>query len=278
MGNAEYVGSTKTNMPSAMMFISAAVLLVISLDYANAACQLQSQDVAQGGLVLTDGQFTILSAGNVRCDEACVTCGQTVATTNGAAGTGPQDEATIQAIGTAVCPTMAYTAAVQAAGTNCPFLGVTTAITVAAGRDNRVTAASRANVVADVGTDVVTNGVSPLTSAGGFLLAGTETQCAGLAAVATKAYICPCNGKIPETRPANCGICGCTDLGVPTNAPTAIPTTAPTAASNTSPSVTSSSDDSLSGGAIAGIVIGIVIGSVVGAALVIGAGVMIGSK
>merc|ERR1711935_1187482 len=271
------MGSTRTNMPSAMMFISAAVLLVISLDYANAACQLPGQDVVAGGLLVTEGQFTILAAGGITCDAACVTCGQTVATTNGAVTTGPQTLEAIQAIGTAVCPTMAYTASAQATPNNCPFLGVTTAITLAPLRENRFTAASGANVFADVGTDVVQNGVSPLTSAGGFLAAAVVTECT-IVGDATKAFICPCTGKIPAARPANCGICGCTDLGVPTAAPTAIPSTAPsaapTSATNSSPSVTSSSDDSLSGGAIAGIVIG----SVVGAALVIGAGVMIGSK
>merc|ERR1711966_528729 len=180
--------------------------------------------------------------------------------------------AEVTAIGTAICPTMAYTAVEMVTATNCPFLGVGTAITVAAGRDNRVTAASQANVIADVGTDVVTNGVSPITSAGGFLKAGDPTVCRGLAAVvtngvspipsaggflkagdptvcrglaavATKAYLCPCEGKVPQTAPTNCGVCGCTDLGVPTNAPTAIPTTAPTAVTGSptgsSPSVSS---------------------------------------
>jgi len=268
MGNC-----ARTNMPSVMMLISAAVLLAISLDYANADCRLPADVSVGGALVAAMGQYTVMStAGTGTCAAACVACGQTNPTADGTAGFGPTTAAEVTAIGTSICPTMAYTAVVMAAGTNCPFLGVGTAITVATGPTNRDTATG------EVGTDVVANGVSALTSAGGFLLDTAVTECRSLAAVATKAYICPCEGPVPQTAPTACQTCGCTDLGVPTAAPTAIPSTAPTSVTGSptasSPSVSSSSDDSLSGGAIAGIVIG----SVVGAALVIGAGVMIGSK
>jgi len=97
------------------------------------------------------------------------------------------------------------------------------------------------------------------------------------AAEPNAALLCRCTTAATGTiNRASCPYCGCNNFGVPTMAPTAIPTSAPTAASlaPVSSTITSASDDSLSGGAIAGIVIG----SVVGAALVIGAGVMIGSK
>merc|ERR1712139_157620 len=113
------------------------------------------------------------------------------------------------------------------------------------------------------------------TSSGIHCIAGDPVGCNDVAAVANVGHICNCLTANPNT----CAYCGCNDLGVPTAAPTAIPTTAPTAATSSPTdggnSITGgNSDDSLSGGAIAGIVIG----SIVGAALVIGAGVMIGSK
>jgi len=109
-------------------------------------------------------------------------------------------------------------------------------------------------------------------------LQGADPWTCTVAPPAANSPICACRTNAVAQSDA-LALCTCAHFGVPTGAPTGIPTTAPTAVVTNAPTDSSSwtvtsNDDSMSGGAIAGIVIG----SIVGAALVIGAGVMIGTK
>lgn len=209
----------------------------------------------------TDASYSCLSAASQACTAACIACGQTIGTdVPGAgviAGPGLGTAAAVQNIGTAICPSVTYTATEGGDATNSAFLGVP------------------AHTADNIDTASPAFAMSGLGSASQFMRQTANDPWDEIAANAARYYICPC--VITAARAGT--NCGCAWMGVPTSAPTAIPTTAPTA-STSSPtgsggySFSHATDNDLSGGAIAGIVIG----SIVGAALIIGAGVMIGSK
>jgi len=241
--------------------ISAVLLLASSLHSADAAaCQLRqiygTTAVPLTTTPATMGEYNTLGLPNTACAAACTACGGNTVGAEDGAGTGANfPTETVQAIGSGICPTINFATTVAGAtATSCPGLGI--------------------NAVATAPGLLFAAGVTgALTSSGIHCIAGDPVGCNDVVAVANVGHICNCL----TANPNSCAYCGCNDLGVPTAAPTAIPTTAPTAATSSPTNggaITASSDDSLSGGAIAGIVIG----SVVGAALVIGAGVMIGSK
>merc|ERR1712100_601904 len=189
--------------------------------------------------------YTHLSASNTNCATACTACSSGTASTTAttAANSGIDTAALMLAYANGVCPHMVW---LDTAGAVEPSL-------------DGFTLSNQVNAVGATAFGV------------GNAARQSANYAAGTAADNTL-FLCPC----PTASANTCPTCSCSDLGVPTSAPTAAPTTAPSAppTSSSTITVTSSSDDSLSGGAIAGIVIG----SIVGAALVIGAGVMIGSK
>lgn len=258
-----------------------AVLILVcnlhSIDAATCRIPQPGRIPALGG---TGGDvYSLLSAANEACTAACTTCGQTACTAvraaNALAGitltnggqtgtTGANGCPTMQQLGAEICPTISFAAPTTGGAAGESFFQSVTAMTFGPQATTGIDFA--ATYAAEIqGFSNVVNTPTVL----GADQAGLLT-----AAAAGQLTVCPCQGPVTTT----CPVCGCNDFGMPTSAPTAIPTTAPTAASSTtdlgSTFTSTSSDDSLSGGAIAGIVIG----SVVGAALVIGAGVMIGSS
>jgi len=253
------MGAQQRNMLQKLA-ISAVVLLAFSHHFTDATCQLAQSygatAVPQSGNAETIGQYNTVGDAGATCTTACGACGQAVGIVD--SENGDIFPVTVMTgIAQGICPTINYgfTAAATDA-VNCPGFGAAPVQTAP-------------GVLYSSG---VTGG---LNSQGVFGKADGAVTCFNAAAVTGLAKICSC---VTDNR-NTCSFCGCADFGIPTAAPTAIPTTAPTAATS-SPTTGGnaitggSSDDSLSGGAIAGIVIG----SVVGAALIIGAGVMIGSK
>jgi len=255
------MGKTTERSMATMKLACIALLLAINLHQTAAqnGCLMPPETITYQA-TLTDASYSCLSAASQACAAACVACGQTAGTdTAGAgviAGPGLGTAAAVQNIGAAICPTITYTATEGAADSNAAWLGVPAPVA-----DNINLAPPVAN----------TQGLGSASQH----MRGTTAADAwdALGANAARHYICPCTITAARSGTA----CSCAFLGVPTSAPTAIPTTAPTA-STSSPTNGGASyntgDNDLSGGAIAGIVIG----SIVGAALIIGAGVMIGSK
>jgi len=278
--------------------LSVALVVAINLHSTSAVCRLATpRSAGPGNGAVAPAIFTALSDVNQACGAACTACGTTLPAAEMAAGAGACGAdgntmctaANVNAVGNEVCPTITYNAIevqLAAGGAanvpvgNCPYLGGGIAVDVGA-----TSPGQGISVQPDTADSVPVALTSLLLSTSGFMDFDAIGECGSTAGAgaavgsAQKHFICPCQTASVEGLTA-CPICGCSALGVPTNAPTALPTTAPTTApsspTSTSASISgsSSSDDSLSGGAIAGIVIG----SVVGAALVIGAGVMIGSK
>lgn len=246
--------------------------VMISLHSANAVCRLETQYGAQAMPVMsapaTMGYFNTLGNAGQACSAACTAAGWPNVGAVGVVANGDVNlftAAIVQNLQQGICPAIAANAGTIAGATadNCAGIGTGPGFTGV-------------------------NGLFHIANGGGTVYGGVESRgrfsiatvdppiCNTAGGVANLAQICNC---VTTAAPTVTTIldCGCADLGAPTSAPTSIPTTAPTAATsaptNGSGSITSS-DDSLSGGAIAGIVIG----SIVGAALIIGAGVMIGSK
>merc|ERR1719198_2653042 len=234
-------------MPSMKVMVSVAILLAISLHTTDGqACQIPSEVVISSSVANT--VYNVLGAANTNC------------------GT----QATVNTVANAICPTITYSNLVAAdAANNLAGLGIGVPAAVqtftangAAGGLGIAILGANANLRTDREATVgmlVSNGRRTTGAADIAVNPGAST---GIG------FICPC--LMAAATVNTCAICGCNNLGVPSAAPTAA-TGAPTSGSS---ALFSSSDDSLSGGAIAGIVIG----SIVGAALVIGAGVMIGSK
>jgi len=253
--------------------VFAVLILVCNLHSIDAAtCRIPDPGriPALGG---TGGDvYSLLSAANQACTAACTTCGQAACTAaraaNAVAGiisttAGVNGCPTMRQLGFEICPTITFNNdADSPAADGESFFQSVTGMTFATHQTTGIDFAAAYQS---------TPQFSNVANTPERLLVGQ----AGLLtyANANSLTVCPCIGPVTTT----CPICGCNDFGMPTSAPTGIPTMAPTAASSTTDLgqtfSASRSDDSLSGGAIAGIVIG----SVVGAALVIGAGVMIGS-
>jgi len=272
------MGATTSNMSSMKMTVLVAILLAISLRTTDGqACQIPSEVVISASIANT--VYNTLGAAGSDCQTACQACGQTVAGGVDSGQTNFATQAQVDVVANAICPAITYSnlVAVDAAN-NLAGLGIGVPATVQTFTANGVvgglgiatlttTANFRTDREATVG-QLVSNGRRSMGA--GNDLAANPGGATGIG------YICPCLMAAASVN--SCAICGCVNIGVPTAAPTAIPTTVPTAATGAptsgSNALFSSSDDSLSGGAIAGIVIG----SIVGAALVIGAGVMIGSK
>jgi len=271
------MGATRSNMPSMKVMVSVAILLAISLHTTDGqACQIPSEVVITSSVVNT--VYNVLGAANTNCGTACPACGQTVAAAVDTVQTNFATQAQVDLVANAICPTITYSNLVAVDGANnLAGLGIGVPATVQTFTANGA-AGGLGVAIATANTNLRTDREATL---GQLVSNGRRTTGAADIAVNPGAstgigFICPC--LMAAATVNTCAICGCNNLGVPSAAPTAIPTTAPTAATGAptsgSNALFSSSDDSLSGGAIAGIVIG----SVVGAALVIGAGVMIGSK
>jgi hypothetical protein len=240
----------------------AVVVLASSFHSADANCQLQkiygTTVVPLTGTPLTMGAYNVLSDSGGICTAACSACGQSAGISDSLLGDAIFPAAIVEGIGAGICPTITFTdtVALTVPADNCPGLGIGPVATAVSGI--RFNAGSTGGLISQ-----------------GLSGDNAVVVCNSAATVANIAKFCNC----VTTNVNTCSFCGCADLGIPTSAPTGIPTTAPTAATSSPTSGGNSitggnSDDSLSGGAIAGIVIG----SIVGAALVIGAGVMIGSK
>jgi|ERR1711934_777371 len=234
------MGRRFVNMMSVMKTMMMAAVLLLAMHTANAVrCR-----VANGAV------FTHLMAQNTVCDDAaCTACGSGTEVTSIEAAAGGINSATLMlAYVNNICPSMMWR---DDDGVSDPSI-------------NAVTLTSQ--MAAQTGNhDGLALGVATANRQ-------TAEYDQDQAAVVGTFAVCPCSTPSGNT----CPTCGCADLGMPTSAPSAAPTTAPSATPTTDNgiTITGASDDSLSGGAIAGIVIG----SIVGAALVIGAGVMIGSK
>merc|ERR1712100_159046 len=262
------MGNKVRNMLTSKFTIFAVLILVCSLHSIDAAnCRIPGPGriptVAGGGA--KGDIYSIMGQADQDCTAPCVACGQTGATTARAdsdvagitGGTGGSAGVngcpTMPQLGAEICPTIQFTTADATAASESFFASVTGQALSAQSTEGSTT------------SSLINTGVTSVQTQAGLVDNNN----------AARLNLCPCQGSVTTT----CPICGCADFGMPTSAPTAIPTTAPTAASSTTGvseaiNVSASGDDNLSGGAIAGIVIG----SVVGAALVIGAGVMIGSK
>lgn len=253
--------------------VFAVLILVCNLHSIDAAtCRIPDPGriPALGG---TGGDvYSLLSAANQACTAACTTCGQTACTAaraaNAVAGiisttAGQNGCPTMRQLGFEICPTITFNTETDSpAADGESFFQSVTAMTFATHPTTGINFAAAYQATPQF-SNVANTPERLLVGQAGLL---TYANAGSLT-------VCPCVGPVTTT----CPICGCNDFGMPTSAPTGIPTMAPTAASSTTDLgetfSASRSDDSLSGGAIAGIVIG----SVVGAALVIGAGVMIGS-
>lgn len=266
--------------------VSVTLLLAIAfnLHHADAACRLAvPTNTAQVSMAdmwsVMSGTISAAGAATVEtCTAACTACGAAgIGSDSGANGVGPAPAydtiAEMQAFAQTICPTITYTvtqSATDAANNVCtagdPRIGAPTAT---------LTQASAQEFGAD-GNNLQALNSAAVSSCEGQ--AAAATAWADLAAAAAIfGQICPCDvGSAMNAVSTACPVCGCAELGIPTAAPTVAPTLAPTSQSPTTTESWSysSTDNELSGGAIAGIVIG----SVVGAALIIGAGVMIGSK
>jgi len=283
-------GQPRTNMKliSATLFVA----IAISLHSTDAACHLpvptHTAEAAETSM------FAVLSGTGTNvaqsCTAACNACGwgnvgADAGTVSLSAAPAYDTAAEMLVLGNSICPTIEYDA-VQTdpliAGGNCgagvPNFSAAAYVTILQNTD--------ANAGADDPDEIGNNsGLSSTATS----MCGTGTPgVTGVAAATVQAAwnppgadaygtICPCLvAGATGTRTA-CTVCTCDFFGVPTAAPTATPTMAPTTLEPTSDGSGISytaGDNELSGGAIAGIVIG----SIVGAALIIGAGVMIGSK
>jgi len=273
------MGAHRTNMVSAKLFcVALLVAVAINLHSTDAACSLpvptDTAAAAQTSL------FQVMTTeATETCAAACTACGMNLGADAGIAGIAAapsyNTQALMNALGTSLCPNIAYNTAQTAnAGddTACP-----------AGNPRFNVPAVTAQPAAYPTTVNIAGGMTATGQTSCTVFDGTSIE-AWTAATAMFGAICAClvdatNTCARTTSPASGGICGCTDFGVPTLAPTGIPTSAPTVVTSSPVSDGSTwsvtgTDNDLSGGAIAGIVIG----SIVGAALVIGAGVMIGSK
>jgi len=278
------MGSSGAANMAVIKLVPVTLLLAIAfnLHHADAACRFDvptntAQQTMGSMWSVMSGTITAAGAATVEtCTAACQACGAaTVGTDTGANGMGPAPAydtiAEMTAFAQSVCPTITYTVtqgvlAAAACPIGDPRLGAPA---------STLTQASAQEAGAD-GNSLQAINVAAIASCEGAALA--VTAWADLApAAAIFGQMCPCTTTTAMNAvSAACPVCGCAALGIPTAAPTAAPTLAPTSQSPTTTESWSysSTDNELSGGAIAGIVIG----SVVGAALIIGAGVMIGSK
>jgi len=236
------VFKTSHMMAKQAMYIAALLFVVHSATAQD--CRID------GGTQYTHLETTAATAGT---DAGCTACGSgTVVTSITAAASTITTAAQMAALVNNICPTIVF---------RYPDAGV-----------------ASPSISSAAATGYFVNGQNEAEGGYGgtaqaFFQAGDFANAAP--AANTRALV-PCSTPVTTTA---CPLCGCNDLGIPTQAPTAAtgaPTAAPTGVPTSDPfSITvSGNDNDLSGGAIAGIVIG----SVVGAALVIGAGVMIGSK